>query len=96
MGDDMWKDFFICKYLDLETEEVKQRWIKMDETEKLVLAKGFVSDWGEAFHPLSSKSVKELMAEILIEENPNPISSSSSSLSISSINLNSLKKMIGF
>ncbi|KAF5195949.1 trichome birefringence-like [Thalictrum thalictroides] len=89
----LFKEF--CKYLDLETEEVKQRWIKMDDTEKLVWAKGFVSDWGESFHPLSSKSVKELVEEILVEENPNPIISSSSS-GISAIDLNSLKKMIGF
>lgn len=88
----LFKEF--CKHLGLATNEVKQRWAQMDEHEKLVLAKGFVSDWGEAFHPLSSKSVREMVNEILVDENPNSVSSNSSSSSV--INLDSLKKMIGF
>ncbi|KAL5705538.1 hypothetical protein ACHQM5_023831 [Ranunculus cassubicifolius] len=78
-----------CKYLGLDTGEVKQKWRNMDETEKMVWAKGFVAHWGEAFHPLSSKSVREMVDEILVEEQGSGSSSSG-------INFDNLKKMIGF
>ncbi|KAF9608587.1 hypothetical protein IFM89_010019 [Coptis chinensis] len=80
-----------CKYLGLETEVVKDKWGKMDGIEKMVWAKGFVNDWGEAFHPLSSKSVLEMVDECLVEEKEDP-----STVSSTSFNLDSIKKMIGF
>ncbi|KAJ4965444.1 hypothetical protein NE237_017293 [Protea cynaroides] len=57
-----------CGYLRLTSKEVKKRWIKVDEEEKMSLVRGFVSEWGAAFHPLSSRSVKELVEEHLAEE----------------------------
>lgn len=83
----------LCGYLNLEAEEVKKRWKKMDEEEKRGLVKGFVSEWGVNFHPLSARSVKELVEEYLRdgEQNPSPKSSSSSSSLFPT-----LKKMMGF
>ncbi|OVA18964.1 hypothetical protein BVC80_8933g4 [Macleaya cordata] len=78
-----------CQYLGLKPEEVKQRWRKMDEVEKMGLVKGFVSEWSLAFHPLSSRSVKEMVEEHLKEENPFVVSSPS-------LMFPRLKKMLGF
>lgn len=68
--------------------------MKMEEEEKWVLVKGFVSDWGANFHPLSARSVKELIEEHLHgeeEERENGSSKSSSSSLFPS-----LKKMLWF
>lgn len=80
----------LCDFLSSNAEEVKQQWRKMDEEEKMVLVKGFVSNWGMNFQPLSAKSVKELVEEYLNEENPSPNSDSTSAL------LPNLKKFMGF
>lgn len=80
----------LCEYVNLKAEEVKKRWGKMEEEEKWVLVKGFVSEWGSNFHPLSARSVKELVEEYLHEQDPSPNSSSSSAL------FPSLKKIMGF
>ncbi|KAL5556902.1 hypothetical protein UlMin_039138 [Ulmus minor] len=80
-----------CQYLSMEAEEVKKKWKKMDEEEKRVLVKGFVSDWGANFHPLSSRSVRELIEEHLLEAKRDSTSSSSSSALFPT-----LKKMMGF
>ncbi|KAK6945886.1 hypothetical protein RJ641_013430 [Dillenia turbinata] len=58
----------LCNYLSLRDNEVKKKWRKLGDEEKLVLVRGFVSDWGLQFHPLSAKSVKELVDQHLIEE----------------------------
>ncbi|XP_042519831.1 uncharacterized protein LOC122093545 [Macadamia integrifolia] len=80
----------LCGYLQLTTEEVEKRWRKVDEEEKMSLVRGFVSEWGTAFHPLSSKSVMELVEEHLAEEeNPTPISNPS-------LIFPGLRKIMGF
>lgn len=60
----------LCQYLDSKAEEVKKKWMKLDEDEKWALVKDFVSEWGVNFHPLSAKSVKELVEEHLHQQNP--------------------------
>lgn len=83
----------LCEYLNLRAEEVKKRWVKMDEEEKRGLVKGFVSEWGVNFHPLSARSVKELVEDYLHEdEDPSPKSPSSSSSAL----FPTLKKIMGF
>ncbi|XP_059654631.1 uncharacterized protein LOC132301390 [Cornus florida] len=77
----------LCQYMGSNSEEVKTTWKKMSEEDKWVLAKGFVSDWGVNFHPLSARSVKDMVEEHLVEDNP--------SLS-SSLFFPNLKKMMGF
>ena len=85
----------LCQYLSMgSTDEVRRQWMKMEEEEKWVLVKGFVSDWGANFHPLSARSVKELIEEHLHgeeEERENGSSKSSSSSLFPS-----LKKMLWF
>jgi len=81
----------LSKYLGLGPEELKERLKEMKEEDKWVLVKGFVSEWGEDFHPLSARSVKEMVEEHLAEDNPPPPPVSSSSFLFPG-----LKKMIGF
>jgi hypothetical protein len=67
----------LCHYLALQGDEAKKKWRKMDEEERLVLVKGFVTEWSANFHPLSARSVKEMVEEYLQEENPSSTSSPS-------------------
>ncbi|KAG5238643.1 protein RMD5 [Salix suchowensis] len=62
----------LCNYLALDKEEVKRKWSKIDEEERRALIKGFVNEWGASFHPLSARSVKEMIEEYLHEEKPSP------------------------
>ena len=55
----------LCQYLLLKEEEVNKKWRKMKEEEKLVIVKEFVNKWGVNFHPLSVRSVKEMVDEYL-------------------------------
>ncbi|XAR52991.1 hypothetical protein NMG60_11021350 [Bertholletia excelsa] len=57
----------LCKHQGLRTEELRRKWKKMGEEERWVLIKGFVLDWGLNlnFHPLSARSVKEMVEEYL-------------------------------
>ncbi|PSS02761.1 Mediator of RNA polymerase II transcription subunit like [Actinidia chinensis var. chinensis] len=57
----------LCNYLQLKPEELKNKLGKMNEEEKWVLVRGFVSEWSVDFHPLSARSVKELVEEHLVE-----------------------------
>ncbi|KAK2987422.1 hypothetical protein RJ640_018559 [Escallonia rubra] len=79
-----------CQFLGLGADEAKKKWKKLDEDGKWVLAKEFVSAWGANFHPLSAKSVKEMVDEHLIGDNPTPNSYPSSSL------FPGLRKLMGF
>ncbi|XP_011030238.1 PREDICTED: uncharacterized protein LOC105129740 [Populus euphratica] len=79
----------LCKYLALDKEEAKRKWSKMDQEEKRVLIKGFVDEWGVSFHPLSARSVKEMIEEYLHERKP-PSHSSGSML------FPGLKRIMGF
>ncbi|XP_010092544.2 uncharacterized protein LOC21393724 [Morus notabilis] len=81
----------LCNYLSMEAEEVKNKWKKMEDEEKWVLVEGFVSDWGVNFHPLSARSVKELIQQHLQRQQEND----SSEVSHSSL-FPSLKKIMGF
>ncbi|KAJ7946816.1 Mediator of RNA polymerase II transcription subunit like [Quillaja saponaria] len=78
----------LCHYLALKSEEVKKKWRKMDEDEKWVLVKGFVTEWDTNFHPLSARSAKEMVEEYVREEN--------SSAKSSSILFPGLQKITGF
>ena len=80
----------MCQYLALKGEEVKKKWRKMDEEEKWVLVKEFVSEWSMNFHPLSARSVKEMVEEYLQEDNPSAPKSSPSVL------FPGLKRIMGF
>ncbi|XP_071712966.1 uncharacterized protein [Rutidosis leptorrhynchoides] len=79
----------MCSYLGLGKEELKIKWEKMEENDKWVLVEEFVSDWGFNFHPLSAKSVKELVDQHLSQDSP-------SSSSSSTILFSGLKKLMGF
>ncbi|XP_058069532.1 uncharacterized protein LOC131218771 [Magnolia sinica] len=63
-----------CHYLGLKADDVKKRWRDFGEEEKLDWVRGFVAEWGVAFHPLSLKSVKEMVEECIGEGNPTPVS----------------------
>ncbi|XP_022762861.1 uncharacterized protein LOC111308646 [Durio zibethinus] len=58
----------LCQYLSLKEEEVNMKWRKMKEEEKWVLVKEFVNEWGVNFHPLSVRSVKEMVDEYLQDD----------------------------
>ncbi|KAE8708479.1 protein RMD5-like protein A-like [Hibiscus syriacus] len=63
----------LCQYLSLQEEEMNQKWRKMKEEEKWVLVSKFVDDWGVYFHPLSVRSVKEMVDEYLQDgKSPSP------------------------
>ncbi|TXG54100.1 hypothetical protein EZV62_019356 [Acer yangbiense] len=68
----------LCQFLDLKEDQLKNKWGKIDEDEKWDLVKGFVSEWGVNFHPLSARSIKELIEEYLLEEEKQPSPSSTS------------------
>lgn len=50
-----------CHYTGLKSEEMKKKWKKFSEEEQWDLVKSFVLEWGAHFHPLSARSVKELV-----------------------------------
>lgn len=79
----------LCQHFGLKAEEMEIQWREMAEEEKWDLVKGFVLEWGANFHPLSAKSVKEMVDEHLGEENPTTESSQS-------ILFPGLKRMMGF
>nr|GLL23784.1 uncharacterized protein LOC109161295 [Ipomoea trifida] len=79
----------LCNYLGLNSEEAKKKWKRSSEEERSALIKGFVSDWAANFHPLSARSVKQLVDEYLVE---NPSSSGSSPSRL----FPSIRKLMGF
>ncbi|CAM8945002.1 hypothetical protein QQ045_012576 [Rhodiola kirilowii] len=83
----------MTEYLGFSEDEMKTRWKLMEEIDKWVVVEGFLSEWGDNFHPLSAKSVKQMVEEHLDFENsvPEPEQSSTSPSSI----FQGLKKMIG-
>ncbi|CAI9769186.1 unnamed protein product [Fraxinus pennsylvanica] len=66
----------LCNFMGLKPEDLKKQWERMNEEEKWVLAKGFVTEWSAHFHPLSAKSVKEMVDEHLVEEKPPSVAAS--------------------
>ncbi|KAL0422467.1 UNVERIFIED_CONTAM: hypothetical protein Slati_3269600 [Sesamum latifolium] len=59
----------LCKFMGLKSDELRKKWKRMTEEERWVLAKGFVTEWSAHFHPLSARSVKELVEEHLGKSN---------------------------
>ncbi|KAL1534435.1 hypothetical protein AAHA92_30611 [Salvia divinorum] len=53
----------ISDFAGLNSEDFSSKWRRMDDDEKLVLVRGFVAEWSAHFHPLSARSVKELVEE---------------------------------
>ncbi|XVF68139.1 hypothetical protein PTKIN_Ptkin10aG0179600 [Pterospermum kingtungense] len=76
----------MCQYLSSKEEEVNKKWKKMKEEEKWVLVEKFVNEWDVNFHPLSVRSVKEMVDEHLQEDRS----------SSSSVMFPGLKRMLGF
>ncbi|CAA2964449.1 Hypothetical predicted protein [Olea europaea subsp. europaea] len=66
----------LCNFMGLNSVDLKKKWERMNEEEKWVLAKGFVTEWSAHFHPLSAKSVKEMVNEHLVEEKPLKVAAS--------------------
>ncbi|CAH1450499.1 unnamed protein product [Lactuca virosa] len=93
----------LCLYLGLGIEELRRKWERMEEDDKWVLAEEFVSDWSSNFHPLSAKSVKQLVDQHLFQDgndhdngNNKDNNSSQDSSSSSSLLFSGLKKLMGF
>ncbi|CAI9764459.1 unnamed protein product [Fraxinus pennsylvanica] len=85
----------LCNFIGLNSEDVKMKWDKMNEEEKSVLAKGFVTEWSAHFHPLSAKSVKEMVDEHLVEEKPSSMEKTSS-MAASNKPFPNFGKLMGF
>ncbi|CAN0920988.1 hypothetical protein LINGRAHAP2_LOCUS32370, partial [Linum grandiflorum] len=83
----------LCKFLDLEEDKVEMRWDEMNQEEKKALVKGFVDEWGANFHPLSARSVEELIEEHIQEKKKSSLSSSELS---SSAFFPGLRRLMGF
>uniref|UniRef100_A0A1J3CRS3 DUF7026 domain-containing protein n=1 Tax=Noccaea caerulescens TaxID=107243 RepID=A0A1J3CRS3_NOCCA len=93
----LWGEF--CRHVDLKEEEMRMKWRKIGEEEKLVLVREFVDEWGVDFQPLSVRSVKEMVEEECSVSDkaiePSSSSSSSSPPSFSGL-FPGLKRIIGF
>ncbi|KAL3621028.1 hypothetical protein CASFOL_035940 [Castilleja foliolosa] len=59
----------VCNFTGLKSEDLKNKWRKMNEDERRGLILGFVAEWSDHFHPLSAKSVKEMVDEYLGKNN---------------------------
>ncbi|XP_030512422.2 uncharacterized protein LOC115726607 [Rhodamnia argentea] len=58
----------LCGYLSLSEDELQKKWERMEDGERRDLAKEFVSNWSVHFHPLSARSVVEMVEEHLQQE----------------------------
>lgn len=58
----------MCKYLEMQECEVMKKWKSMNGDEKLGLVNEFVAEWGRDFHPLSAKSVIEMVDMYMVED----------------------------
>ncbi|CAH8363323.1 unnamed protein product [Eruca vesicaria subsp. sativa] len=94
-GEILWGEF--CKHMGLKEEEMRVKWRKIGEEEKVVLVREFVDEWGVDFQPLSVRSVKEMVEEeCLVSDKTNESSNTSSSMSSFSGLFPGLKRIIGF
>ncbi|KNA08879.1 hypothetical protein SOVF_158720 [Spinacia oleracea] len=89
----------LCNYLQMNPEDVRNKWRSLSPDEKLGLVKGFVSDWGLNFHPLSPKSVQDLVEEFVVKdtkekENPEIRQKDEDVKSSSDVFLPTLKRLI--
>ncbi|GFP86838.1 hypothetical protein PHJA_000827600 [Phtheirospermum japonicum] len=81
----------VCNFTGLKSEDLKNKWRKMNEDERRGLVLGFVAEWSDHFHPLSAKSVMEMVDEYLGKNNEfsdNPVSSDDF--------FTDLRKLLGF
>ncbi|XP_052204443.1 uncharacterized protein LOC127809585 [Diospyros lotus] len=62
----------LCQHLGLTPEQLKKKWNTMDDDHKWASVRGFVSEWGANFHPLSATSVKEMVEQHLAADNNHP------------------------
>ncbi|KAK4762053.1 hypothetical protein SAY87_029937 [Trapa incisa] len=58
----------ICRTVALEEGEMRKKWKRMGEEERRGLVEEFLGNWGQRFHPLSARSVKEMVEEYVSEE----------------------------
>lgn len=58
----------VSNFTGLQPEDLRKKWRRMGEEERWVLVNGFVSEWSAYFHPLSARSVKEMVEQHLGEE----------------------------
>ncbi|MED6145573.1 hypothetical protein PIB30_026432 [Stylosanthes scabra] len=90
----------LCEYMGLNEDKVKLQWTKMDDSQKLVLVKGFVAEWGALFHPLSARSTKDMVEEYLKQGNGNGTGtgnpSTDSASPSSSVSIPGIKRRIAF
>ncbi|KAG2293485.1 hypothetical protein Bca52824_040154 [Brassica carinata] len=92
-GEILWGEF--CKHVGLKEEEMRVKWRKIGEEEKVVLVREFVDEWGVDFQPLSVRSVKEMVEEECLVSDKT-IEPSSSAMSSFSGLFPGLKRIIGF
>ncbi|KAL0863051.1 hypothetical protein Bca101_042169 [Brassica carinata] len=93
-GEILWGEF--CRHMGLKEEEMRVKWRKIGEEEKVVMVKEFVDEWGVDFQPLSVRSVKEMVEEECLVSDKTIEPSSSSSMSSFSGLFPGLKRIIGF
>ncbi|GFP92064.1 hypothetical protein PHJA_001350500, partial [Phtheirospermum japonicum] len=70
----------VCNFTGMKSEDLKNKWHKINEDERWGLVLGFVAEWSNHFHPSYVKSVMEMVDEYLgdnIEFPDNPVSISS-------------------
>lgn len=91
-GEILWGEF--CRHMDLKEDEMRIKWRKIGEEEKLSLVREFVDEWAGDFQPLSVRSVKDMVEEECLDSMES--SSSSSSMSSFSGLFPGLKRIIGF
>lgn len=59
----------LCGFAGISPMDMKMRWTnKMQEVDKFLLQTEFVSEWGTNFHPLSARSVREMIEQHLASE----------------------------
>lgn len=92
-GEILWGEF--CRHMDLKEDEMRNKWKKIDEDEKLSLVREFVDEWSGDFQPLSVRFVKEMVEEECLNSDKTTESSSSSMSSFSGL-FPGLKRIIGF
>ncbi|KAI4375918.1 hypothetical protein MLD38_013732 [Melastoma candidum] len=85
----------ICDHFGTTEEEMRRRWRKMEEEEKAGFAREFVREWSVGFHPLSAKSVREMVDEHLGEGGVAAERSSSGSFPGGLSIFSGLKRLIG-
>ncbi|GFP86990.1 hypothetical protein PHJA_000842800 [Phtheirospermum japonicum] len=83
----------VCNFTRMKSEDLKNKWRKMNEDERLGLVLRFFEEWSNHFHPSHVKSVMQMVDEYLGKNNEFP----DNSFSISSDDIfTDLRKLMGF